>query len=42
VRLNFQPYEGKRINLSHRFMPEPALLQRHRNLFENSLASGIQ
>jgi hypothetical protein len=42
VRLNFQPYEGKRINLPHRFMPEPALLQRHRNLFENSLASGIQ
>jgi hypothetical protein len=42
VGLNFQPYEGKRINLPHRFMPEPALLQRHRNLFENSLASGIQ
>lgn len=26
VRVNFQPYEGKQIDLPHRFTPEPALL----------------
>lgn len=34
VRVNFEPYEGQRIRLPHRFTPDPALLQRHRQLFE--------
>lgn len=36
VRANFQPYEGKRIVLPHRFTPDPALLKRHRDLFSGS------
>ena len=36
VRVNFQPYEGKRIDLPHRFRPEPSLLERHRNLFDQA------
>lgn len=36
VRANFQPYEGKRIDLPHRFMPDPTLLRRHREIFANS------
>lgn len=39
VRVSFQPYEGKRINLPHRFTPEPTLLLRHRKLFANAVAS---
>jgi hypothetical protein len=35
VRVNFQPHEGKRIDLPHRFTPDPALLTRHRELFSN-------
>lgn len=38
IRVNFQPYEGKPIILPHRFTPDPALLQRHRDLFGNSSA----
>jgi len=37
VRVNFQPYEGQRIDLPHRFRPDPALLQRHRELFSADL-----
>ncbi len=33
VRLNFQRFEGKSIEMPSRFRPEPALLQRHRDLF---------
>jgi hypothetical protein len=36
VRANFQPYEGQRIILPHRFTPDPALLKRHRDLFWSS------
>ena len=36
VRANFQPYEGQRIVLPHRFTPDPALLKRHRELFWSS------
>lgn len=35
VRANFEPYEGKRIELPKRFTPDPALLERHRALFSN-------
>ncbi len=35
VRVNFQPYEGKRIDLPHRFTPDLALLKCHRDLFSN-------
>lgn len=35
VRMNFQPYEGKRIDLPHRFTPDAVLLNRHRHLFSN-------
>lgn len=38
VRVNFQPYEGKRINPPYRFAPAPALLQRHREIFANPTA----
>lgn len=33
VRQNFQPYEGKPITLPHRFVPDQALLARHREMF---------
>lgn len=36
VRANFQPYEGKRINPPHRFLPDPAQQQQQqqqRDLF---------
>jgi hypothetical protein len=42
VRVNFQPYEGKRIDLPHRFTPDPVLLQRHRNLFSNPTTGGFR
>lgn len=35
VRVNFQPYEGKRIDLPHRFEPDAALLKCHRDIFSN-------
>jgi hypothetical protein len=38
VRVNFQPYEGRQINLPQRFTPDPALLKRHRDLFSNPAA----
>lgn len=38
VRVNFQPYEGKRIELPHRFVPDPVLMQRHRDIFSNATA----
>jgi hypothetical protein len=39
VRVNFQPYEGKQIDLPHRFTPDSELLNRHRRLFSNPAAS---
>jgi hypothetical protein len=36
VRVNFQPFEGKRIDLPHRFRPEAELLNRHREIFSRS------
>lgn len=36
VRANFQPYEGKQINLPHRFTPQPDLLRIHRDIFAGS------
>ena len=38
VRVNFEPYEGKRMELPHRFTPDPALMQRHRDIFSNATA----
>jgi len=38
VRVSFQPYEGKRIELPHRFTPDSALLERHRNIFAGATA----
>lgn len=42
VRVNFQPYEGKRIDLPHRFIPDSGLLQRHRDIFSNPTTSGLR
>lgn len=36
VRVNFQPYEGKRIRLPGRFAPDERLLRVHRELFAKS------
>lgn len=36
VRVNFQPYEGKQIDLPHRFSPGAALLKCHRDIFSNT------
>lgn len=33
VRVNFAPYEGKRIEHPHRFVPDRRLLERHRSRF---------
>jgi len=33
IRVNFQPFEGRPIELPHRFTPDPALLNRHRDIF---------
>lgn len=32
VRINFQAYEGRKLNLPTRYAPDPELLQRHREL----------
>jgi hypothetical protein len=37
VRANFQPYEGKRIDLPHRFAPDVTLIESHREIFSNSV-----
>ena len=37
VRVNFQPYEGKRIELPHRFAPDAALVKCHRDIFSRPL-----
>ena len=35
VRTNFQPYEGKRIDIPHRFSPEPSFVTAHREIFSS-------
>lgn len=41
VRANFQPYEGKRIDLPYRFNPDAALLKYHRDIFSNPVGSSV-
>jgi len=36
VRMNFQPYEGKRIDLPYRFTSDATLLKCHRDIFSKS------
>lgn len=36
VRQNFQPFDGKRVTLPHRFVPDQRLLARHREVFARS------
>jgi hypothetical protein len=38
VRMNFQPYEGQRISVPHRFTPDTTPLRCHRDLFSKRAA----